>query len=160
MFHPISPTSITKLVMTLGMEGFTASPVLLEETRGGNTYVVADEKRLTIDLARVNGMSLIVLEVNLESNTLTVRTASESVEVVGYHYNGGQLCFRESNDPAVEFLTIDHNPGTVVWHRNGDRTQAYATPRAQREEMFQSRIDALIEENRSLRPAVDVESTF
>jgi hypothetical protein len=153
MFHPITSATILDVAVLLGLEGFTSSKVLNEVTLGGNTYVTSDPSRRTIDLARVDGMSVIQLEVDLESTTLTVRTASETVTVVGYHYNGGQLCFRESNDPPREFLTIDHNHfgGSVIWHRDG-RTQTFETPRASRDRGFQNRIDHLVDEVRSLTP--------
>jgi hypothetical protein len=154
MFHPINLANIVDVAVILGLEGFTSSKVLNEVTLGGNTYVTSDPNRRTIDLARVDGMSVIQLEIDLESTTLKVRTASETVTVVGYHYNGGQLSLRESNDPVREFLTVDHNHfgGSVIWHRDGNRTQTFETPRASRDRAFQNRIDQLVDEVRSLTP--------
>jgi len=133
MFHSINLSNISTLLMILGREDYTSSKVLQEVTHGGHTYVTASENKLTVDLARVDGMSVIVLEVDFESQTLKVRTATEVVDVVGYHWNGGQLGLRESNDPVVEFLTIDssvRDQGKLYWHKDGCTRQTFLTPRA------------------------------
>lgn len=159
MFHNINRQSIAKLIATLAKVGLYPSSVLVDMPTRGGTYKAADENRITIDLARVDSIPVIVLEVNLESNTLTVRTASDEVKVVGYHDNGGYCCFRESNDPAVEFLTVYHadTQPSVTWNRAGDREQTFLTPEAVRNSMVQARIDSLVKEINELRPVVDVD---
>ena len=151
MEHMLTPAHIAGLVAALGAEEIFVSPVLVETEKGGETYVSYSGNRVTCDLARVEMMPVITLDINLVEQDVTISTANETVKVTSYFNNGSGPSFRDEN--GVEFCAIDHQNGVVRWFRKDQRNVEFTTPRGERRRETDRRINDLVAEVNSLKPA-------
>lgn len=173
----INPVNVMKMAAMLGSNHFSVDPRMTKGLKSnGNVYSEYNHNIAEIQLASVGTMAVVTLVIDftpvkkvheggitsfIPQIRIWINTSDTSTEVISFHFNGGEWCFRmavlDKPGSHYEFCSINQNDGLVKWSLDNS-TMEFKTPFARWFKLSTDRIDRLEKEVRSLKQAEETPS--